>query len=62
MLNAINTARTTTNGRIATQSTASEPRYRLIILPVDGKIPPLSRPECAADIDWAVGWQRSTGY
>ena len=62
MIKTINTARATTKGRMATQSTASRARYCPIILRVDGKIPPLSRPECAADIDLAVGWQRSTGY
>lgn len=62
MIKAINTARATTNGRIATQSTASKPRYCPIILHVDRKIPPLSRPKCAADIDLAVGWQLSLGY
>jgi hypothetical protein len=55
MLKAINTAHATTNGRITTQSIASRPGGRLIILPVDGKIPPLPRPEGATDIDWAVG-------
>jgi hypothetical protein len=47
---------------MAAKSTTPKPGCRPIILPVDGKISPFSRPECAADIDWAVGWQRSTGY
>ena len=62
MINDINTVHTTINGRITTQSTAAKAGGRLIILPVDVKIPPLPRPECATDIDWAVGCQRSTGY
>jgi hypothetical protein len=51
----INTAPATINGRMAAKSIASKPGGRPIILPVDGKIPPFSRPEGAADIDWAVG-------
>jgi hypothetical protein len=55
MIKDINTAPATINGRMAAKSTASKPGCRLIILPVDGKIPPLPRPEGATDIDWAIG-------
>ncbi len=55
MLKAINTSRATIDGRMAAKSTASKARYCPIILRVDGKIPPFSRPEGAADIDLAVG-------
>jgi hypothetical protein len=55
MINGINTAPATIDGRMPAKSTASKPGCRLIILPVDGKIPPLPRPEGATDIDWAIG-------